>query len=132
MYHVDKMAKLVLCLSLFLCVFGVSFGQTAVLGGFQEADEGVLNNLFVKLRPTFEQLSQKYSDFDFTLKEMLSGKYQDVQGTRYIATVEVTSKANPSEVKRCEIDILENLQGEFDQVTVKFENNGKTFTYTKA
>lgn len=121
--------KLVLCLSLLVCIFGASFAQT--LGGFQDMSESDYNSVLPKLRSIFERLSSEHNDFDVIFKRIQSGKYQTVGGTNYEMKVETARKSNANEAQLCDVHVLENLQGEFDQVDVKCEDHDKTFRYTK-
>lgn len=90
-----------------------------------------LNELQPKLTTTFNHLSSQHDDFDVVLKQIDSGKYQVVAGTRYLLKVKATPKANPNEEKLCDVDILENLKSEFDEVEIKCEHHDKTYRYTK-
>lgn len=90
-----------------------------------------MKNLQPKLTTTFNHLGSQHDDFDLTLKHVESGEYQVVAGTVYKLKVKATPKASPSEEKHCNVEILENLKGEFDQVTVKCEHKDKEFKYTK-
>lgn len=106
--------------------------QIGGFGGFQDMSEAGLNELKPKLATTFTQLSSTHDDFDLTLKHLESGKYQVVAGTIYQVKAKATPKANANEEKLCDVEVLQNLQGVFDQVTVKCEHKDKTFLYTNA
>lgn len=96
-------------------------------GGFSTMGEEELKQLHPKLSTTFDHLKATKSDFEFTLKRIISGKSQVVAGSHYIVQVEVTNKH--AQVKQCEADILENLQDQFHQVDVKCDN--KSFQFMK-
>lgn len=122
--------KSVLCVSLLLCLFGASFGQTAP-GGFQDLNESTLNELYPKLQPVFENLKSQHDDFGLVLQHIVRGKSQVVAGTHYVIHAHAGETLTDSNPKHCDIDILENLKGEFDQVEVKCDHHDKTFRYTK-
>ena len=98
-------------------------------------DEHTEKKYFPKLVKVFDLLSHKYSDFDVTLKRLISLKNTGgtkPEETHSIVKVEATTKAKPSEVKQCEVDIREPLfEGAFVQVDVKCEHNDKIFRYTE-
>lgn len=98
------------------------------LGGFQEISNDGLKELFPKLTATFDQLSREHSDFNVSLKRIVNGKYQVVAGSHYVLHVDVAREAN---VHQCEVDILENLQSEFDRVDVACGHHKKVFHYVR-
>lgn len=121
--------KFVLCLVLFVCIFGTNFAQYP--GGFHDMTESQYNEVLPKLRTIFEHLSSTHDDFDVILRRIQSGKAQTIFGARYDVKVETVRKSNANEAGICNVDILENLQGVFDQVDVICQHNGKLFRYTK-
>lgn len=122
------MRNIVLCLSL-CCVIGVSVGQLA--GGFFDISESDLKELEPKVAIAFELLSIKHNDFVYKMKHLVGGKSQVVAGSRYQLVVEAAPKNNANDVKKCDVNILENLQGDFDEVQVKCEHKNKVYLYTK-
>lgn len=122
------MRNIVLCLSL-CCVIGVSVGQLA--GGFFDIGESELKELEPKVAIAFELLSIKHNDFVYKMKRLVGGKSQVVAGSRYQLVVEAAPKNNANDVKKCDVNILENLQGDFDEVQVKCEHKNKVYLYTK-
>lgn len=132
-----KMRNFVLCLSLF-CILGVGFAardrntyRRTLAGGFKDISENDLKELEPKVTTAFEQLSSKNDDFVYTTKRLVSGKSQVVAGTRYMLLVEAAPKDNANDVKNCDVRILQNLNGQLDEVEVKCEHHDKTFRYTK-
>lgn len=128
------MKNVVLCLSLF-CIIGVSVGQyrrsRQLAGGFSDIIESELKQLEPKVGIAFGLISYKHDDFVYKLKRVVSGKSQVVAGSRYQFVVEAAPKDNADDVKKCDVDILENLQGEFDDIQVKCEHKEKVFSYKK-
>lgn len=122
------MRNIVLCLSL-CCVIGVSVGQLA--GGFFDIGESELKELEPKVAIAFELLSIKHNDFVYKMKRLVGGKSQVVAGSRYQLVVEAAPKNNANDVKKCDVNILENLQGDFDEVQVKCEHKDKVYLYSK-
>lgn len=122
------MRNFVLGVALF-CILGVSVGQLA--GGFYDIIESDLKELEPKVAIAFELVNIKHNDFGYKMKRMVSGKSQVVAGSRYQLVVEAAPKDNENDVKKCDVNILENLQGDFDEVQVKCEHKEKVYRYIK-
>lgn len=128
------MRNILLCLSLF-CVIDVSVGQyrksRQLAGGYFDIIESDLKELEPKVAIAFDLLSIKHDDFVYKMKRLVGGKSQIVAGSRYQLVAEAAPKDNANDVKKCDVNILENLIGEFDEVQVKCEHQEKVYLYTK-
>lgn len=129
------MQKSVLIFTL-LCLFGVSFAIDAqvlssLVGGFSEIDEKGLDKAAAVVPTAFNLLYPKYPEFNYVLKRVVSGKSQPVAGSRTILKVELTHGVLQPEVKKCDLDFVEDLKSEITKVEVKCENDSLTYTYEK-
>lgn len=120
------MKLFVFCLFL-LGIFGASFAedsenasQPPIPGGYQNMSANALNELFPRLSEAFTQFSYQNDNFDSSLKRIVSGEFQVVAGIHYLLSVEVTRETN-NHVYPCEVDVIENIKGEFDKLKVECE-----------
>lgn len=104
--------------------------QFGGFGGFQDLSEAGLNDLKSKLPTAFSHLSSKHDDFDLTFKHLESGQYQVVAGTNYQLKVKAAPSSNANDEKLCDVEISENLKGEFVLVKAKCDHKDKTFVYS--
>lgn len=99
-------------------------------GGYVDLNGSELQTLSVKLPEIFDWLKKLHTDFKYTLKRVVSGKYQFINHIEYIvkhfiATAEVTDAAN--DVKQCHCEFYLNRFGQYRPFEI--ECGGKTFRY---
>lgn len=131
------MRNFVMCLLLF-CIFGASFADVnqdnfcrTSVNRFYDISEDDLKELQPKVATAFDQLSRKHDDFVYTITRLVGGKSQVIGCTRYMLLVEAAPIDNAADVKKCNVRILQNSSGEFDDVEVKCEHKDETYRYTK-
>lgn len=107
-------------------VGGIRFG-----GPFSALSQNDLDSMVSKLGTVFSLLSTQNEDFDYLLKLVESGKSQIVFGSHSIVQVLAASKDHADQNKHCEVDFYENVQSEVTNVSMKCEDNDKTFLYKK-
>lgn len=101
--------------------------QIPTLGGFQDINQDGLNAYFLDISSIFDLLSSQHSDFDVTLKRVVSGKSQVDAGSHAIVNVEAVLRTNADAVKHCEVDLHRNLKGAINRAEVKCEHHDRRF-----